>query len=139
MAIIADNSTRPAVLDRSFGYGATHVENVWFTANTSEAIKHVMAPSGGILKEINVQGTVTSTATATYTIAVTNVSYSDAAMNATTLYDADPVLTAGTMASVTLSTTAANLAVDDGDLIAISHTGGTGSGAVVVQFVWELA
>lgn len=139
MAEISVNTTRPAVNDRSYGYGATSIVEVWFPANTSEAIKYIMAPSNGILKEFNVQGTVTSDATKTYTITCTNKSNSDAAMLGTTVYDADPVLTAFTAASATLSTTAANLAVDDKDALAISHTGGTGSGDLVVQLVFELA
>jgi len=139
MTIYAVNSTRPAVNDRSYGYGATSIVEVWFPANTSEDIKYVMAPSNGVLKEFNVQGTVTSDGTKTYTITCTNKSNSDAAMLATTVYDADPVLTAFTASSATLSTTTANLAVDDKDCLAISHTGGTGSGDLVVQLIFELA
>lgn len=139
MAIIAANTTRPAVNDRSYGYGATHIETVWFDANTSEDVKYIMAPSNGILKEFNVQGSVTSDGTKTYTLTCVNVSNSNAVMIGTTVYDDDPVLTAGTKASATLSTTAANLAVDDGDLIKVSHTGGTGSGDAVIQLVFELA
>lgn len=139
MAIIATNTTRPAVNDRSYGYGATSIIAVWFDANTSIDTKYIMAPSNGVLKEFNVQGSVTSDGTATYTLTCVNKSNSDAAMIGTTVYDDDPVLTAFTKASATLSTTAANLAVDDGDMILVSHTGGTGSGDVVIQLVFELA
>jgi len=139
MSEIAVTTTRPAVNDRSYGYGATSIVEVWFVANTSTATKYIMAPSNGVLKEFNVQGTVTSDATKTYTLTCVNKSNSDAAMIGTTVYDADPVLTAFTAASATLSTTAANLAVDDKDMILLTHTGGTGSGDVVVQLIFELA
>lgn len=139
MSEIAVNTTRPAVNDRSYGYGATSIVEVWFVANTSTATKYIMAPSNGVLKEFNVQGSVTSDGTKTYTLTCVNKSNSDAAMIGTTVYDDDPVLTAFTAASATLSTTTANLAVDDKDMILLTHTGGTGSGDVVVQLVFELA
>lgn len=139
MAEVAIVTTVPNINDRTYGYGATFIANEWFAANTSTDTKYFMAPSAGNLKAVYVIGTVTSDATKTYTITVKNLSNSDAAMIGTTLYDADPVLTADTVASATLSTTAANLAVDRGDLIEVTHTGGTGSGAVGLQLVFEVA
>jgi len=139
MAEIALITTVPDINDRPFGYGSTNVISEWWTANTSEEVKYFMAPSGGILKAVYVSAIVTSDATKTYTFTVKNLSNTDAAMIGTTLYDADPVLTADTVATVTLSATAANLAVDRGDLIEVAMTGGTGSGAAAIQLVFETA
>jgi hypothetical protein len=58
-------------------------------------------------------------------------------MIGTTLYDADPVLTAGTTVQAVLSATAANLVVALGDIIKVGMTGGTGSGNAGVVLVWE--
>ena len=139
MAEIALNSTVPNITDRPYGYGSSNIANEWWVANTSEQKKYFMAPSAGILKAAYVQGTVTSDATKTYTFTVKNLSNSDAAMIGTTLYDADPVLTADTRATVVLSGTAANLVVARGDLIEVAMTGGTGSGAAAMQLVIEVA
>lgn len=139
MAEVAIVTTVPLINDRTHGFGATSLADLSFQANTSEHIEYIQAPCSGVLKACYIQGSVTSDATKTYTITVTNKSNSDAAMLGTTLYDADPVLTAFTVAAATLSTTAANLAVDRGDMIAVSHTGGTGSGAVAIQLVFEIA
>lgn len=138
MAEIATVTTVPSIDSRGYGYGAIYVANEWYAANTSTDTKYFMASSNAVLKAVYVQGTVTSDATKTYTITVVNKSNSDAAMVGTTLYDADPVLTAFTKASATLHATAANIAVDRGDLIEITHTGGTGSGAVGLQLVFEI-
>ena len=95
------------------------------------------AARAGILKFGYVQGSVTSDATKTYTVTAVNISNSSAAMFGTNLFDADPVLTAGTKAALTLSATAANLVVAEGDLIVISVAGGTGSGDASVEMVFE--
>lgn len=136
MAIIDLNTDNPTVSQRGYGFGATHVSNLGFVANTSKATQYITAPCAGKLKNVTVMGDVTSDGTATYTIEVVNESNSDVDMIGTTEYDADPVLTAGTAAEATLSSTAANLVVSKGDIISVSHTGGTGSGnaGVVVEF-----
>ena len=139
MAIIALNSDKPTVDQRGYGFGSMHKDNLGFVANTSEAIQYVSAPCAGKLKNVTVMADVTSDATKTYTVTVTNKNNSDAAMLGTTLYDADPILTAGTAAEASLSATAANLAVDKGDVIAVSMTGGTGSGNVGILLEWESA
>ena len=137
MAIIALNTTSPEVGDRSYGAGATHVDNLAYAANTSVAYEWVSAPFDGVLSQVLVGADITSDATKTYTIVCTNETNSDAAMIGTTLYDADPVLTAGTAAVAVLSTTAANLVVSKGDVIKVGMTGGTGSGNASVTLTWE--
>jgi hypothetical protein len=95
------------------------------------------APKKGTLKFAYVQGSITSDATKTYTITAVNISNSSAAMLGTNLYDADPVLTAGTRASMVLSATAANLDVDEGDLVVVTVVGGAGAGDASVEMVFE--
>ena len=137
MAIQAMNETNPGALQRGYGFGAVHTSTVGFAANTSVAYQYITAPADGVLKEVLVKGTVTSDATATYTIVVNNMSVAaDPAMIGTTLFDADPVLTADVAANATLSTATA---VSKGDIIRVGHTGGTGSGLAGVTLVWGLA
>ena len=106
-----------------------------FVANTSAASQYFAAPGKGSLAAVVVQGSVTSDATKTYTFTVTNGSTE---MLATTLYDADPVLTANTAAYPTLSTVANAVDCDAGDIIKVTFTGGTGSGNATVLLVFEL-
>ena len=108
--------------------------------NTSSAtVDHVyQAARAGILKFAYLQGSVTSDATKTYTATIVNHSNSSAAMLAASqLYDADPVLTAGTRAALTVSATAANLVVAEGDLIVITVAGGAGAGDASIEMVFE--
>lgn len=137
MAIQDINTTVPDVNNRGGGVAAYFEDNVSFESNTSEDTKYIAAPCDGKLVQATVQGTVTSDATATYTVTVTNKSNSDAAMLGTTVYDDDPVLTAFTAANPTLSTTEADLVVEKGDMIEVSMTGGTGSGEVAVLLTFE--
>jgi hypothetical protein len=139
MAIQAMNETNPGALQRGYGFGAVHTSTVGFAANTSVAYQYITAPADCVLKEVLIKATVTSTASATYTIVVNNMSVAaDPAMIGTTLFDADPVLTADVAANATLAADA-NLAVAKGDIIRVGHTGGTGSGLVGVTLVWGLA
>jgi len=101
-------------------------------ANTSAATTYYTVPGDGIIKAAVVTGAVTSDATKTYTYVISNVTASKTVTAASQLYDASPVLTAGTPASLTLSTTAADVAVTKGDVLSIAFTGGTGSGATSV-------
>lgn len=96
-----------------------------------------IAARAGILKFGYVQGSVTSDATKTYTVTAVNISNSSAAMLGTNLFDADPVLTAGTKAALVLSGTADNLVVAEGDMIVVSVAGGTGAGDASVELVFE--
>jgi hypothetical protein len=137
MAIIALNSTAPEVDDRSYGAGATHVETLGWVANTSAAYIYFAAPFAGKLTAMDVGGTVTSDGTKTYTFTCINLNNSSAAMIGTTLYDASPVLTAGTSAAVVISATAANLVVAKGDLIKVGMAGGTGSGLASAAVTFE--
>jgi hypothetical protein len=139
MAEVSIVTTVPDPSARPYGFGSAAPITLSFQANTSEAIEYFICPSASKLKAFYTQAAVTSDATKTYTLSASNVSNSAAAMLGTTLYDADPVLTAGTVAAATLSGTAANLVVDKGDLIAVSMTGGTGSGAVAIELVFEVA
>jgi hypothetical protein len=101
-------------------------------ANTSAATTYYTVPGDGVITAAVVTGSVTSDATKTYTYVITNVTASKTVTAASQVYDADPVLTAGTPASLTLSTTAADVAVTKGDVISIAFTGGTGSGTTSV-------
>lgn len=137
MAEIALNTASVGVDQRGYGFGASHIDNLGFAANTSVAYQYVTAPADGVLKSVTVNATVTSTATATYTFVVNNMSVAtDPAMVGTSLFDADPVLTADTPVELTLSTATA---VSKGDIIRVGMTGGTGSGLAGVVLEWELA
>lgn len=107
------------------------------TLSGATVLGEVMAPRGGILKFVYINGSVTSDATKTYTLVITNVSKSKTMTAAGQVWDADPVLTAGTRSAATLSTTAADVAVDEGDLIQVSVAGGTGAGSAAVELVFE--
>jgi hypothetical protein len=106
-----------------------------FVANTSAASQYFAAPCDGKLVAVAVQGSVTSDATKTYTLTITNGA--STAMLGTTVYDADPVLTANTVAYPTLTSTAADLVVTTGDIIKVTFTGGTGSGNFSVVMYFE--
>lgn len=108
-----------------------------FVANTSEAVQYFAAPGDGTLAAVVYNGSVTTDATKTMTLKVLNGA-TTMLTAATALYDADPVLTAGTPVDVGLSATAASIAVSKGDIIYVSHTGGTGSGNASVQLVFDL-
>ena len=108
-----------------------------FVANTSVAAQYFAAPGTGKLVAVRYSGSVTTDATATMTLTVENGT-TTMLLAATALYDADPVLTAGTTEAVTLSATASSLAVTEGDIIEVSHTGGTGSGNAGVMLVFDL-
>ena len=138
MAEIALKTTVPEVNDRGYGFGAKHTDNLVITAHTTAAYEYVTAPADCVLKAVTFSASVTSSVSVTYALGITNESNSSAAMIATTLYDADPVLTAGTAAEVTLSSTAANLVVEKGDIIKIGGVGGTASGLWGVVLEWEL-
>jgi hypothetical protein len=136
MAIIALNEVVPTVDQRSFGSGAVYKETLGWVANTSAAYHYVAAPFAGTLTAFQTGCTITSDATKTYTFTCINLNNSSAAMIGTTLYDAAPVLTAGTQATAVTSGTAANLVVAKGDIIKVGMAGGTGSGlaSAVVTF-----
>ena len=106
-------------------------------ANTSAATTYYTVPGDGILKNGTIVGSVTSDATKTYTYVVANVTASKTMTAASQVWDADPVLTVGTPAYLTLSTTAADVAVTKGDVISIAFTGGTGSGTTSVILDFE--
>lgn len=137
MAEVAMNTSAPDASQRSYGYGAAQLTNLAFAANTSVAYQYVTAPADGILKAVTVKGTVTSTATATYTFVVNNMSVdTDPAMVGTSLFDADPVLTADVAANLVMSATNA---VSKGDIIRVGFTGGSGSGLAGVLLEFEAA
>lgn len=125
--------------DNRPGSQSYKIHDVSFPANTSSTKIYTMAPCKGKIKKITVQGFVTSDGTKTYTYVVTNKTASKTITAASQIFDADPVLTAFTAADLTLSTTAADVAVSRGDMIEIDFTGGTGSGATAVQIVYEIA
>lgn len=136
MAIETILTTVPDASNRGGGVAAYYEENVSFAANTSIESKYIQAPVDGKLVAGSVQGSITSDGTKTYTFVVSNVTTSKTAV-ASTLFDADPVLTAGTAADLTVSSTAADVAVSKGDLIEVDFTGGTGSGLSCVLLTFE--
>ena len=109
-----------------------------FVANTSAASQYFHAPGDGVLTAVRYNGSVTTDGTKTMTLTVKNGT-TTMLTAATALYDDDPVLTAGTVATVGLSATASSLVVSEGDIIHVSHTGGTGSGNASVMLVFELS
>lgn len=138
MAEVAKLTTVRDYKDRGNTSSAVPCVQTQHLANTSATLKYVVSPVSGVLKAADVQASITSDATKTYTFIIANVSNSGAVMTAASqVYDADPVLTAGTKASLSLSATAANLAVDKGDLISISMAGGTGSGLTCTALYFE--
>ena len=90
-----------------------------------------------LLKKVEVQATVTSDVGKTYTYVLTNMTKTKTMTAANQIFDADPVLTTGTKADLTLSTTAADVAVTRGDLIRVVFTGGTASGLTAMLFYFE--
>lgn len=136
MTVIAKATSQVEPKDRGNVSSAVAVVQTQHLANTSATLKYVVAPVTGVLKFADVQASITSDATKTYTIILSNVSASKT-MSTTTVFDDDPVLTAGTKASINLSTTAANVAVTRGDLISVSMAGGTGSGLTCTSLYFE--
>lgn len=110
---------------------------VGFVANTSEVVDYFAAPGDGTLVAVRYNGSVTTDATKTMELKVLNGA-TTMLTGASGLYDADPVLTAGTPVDVGLSATAASLEVSQGDIIYVSHNGGTGSGNASVQLIFDL-
>lgn len=106
-------------------------------ANTSEATYEFLAPAKGRVAAVNVAASVTSDATKTYTFVMTNETDTKTIV-ASTVYDADPVLTADTDVDLTVATASSADRVDRGDVIQFSHTGGTGSGTVAVCVAFEI-
>lgn len=112
------NTTYPPNEDRP-GDGAYFVATADLLA--ASGVYTVPAPCAGKIVRIEVvSGTVTD-ATDKITLAITNESNSSAAI-ASAAYDDDPVLAVNTATALTLSTTAANLAVDQGDNIEVDYT-----------------
>ena len=60
MAEIALNTDTPEVLDRSYGFGANHIDNLVITAHTTAAYEYVTAPADGVLKAVTFSASVTS-------------------------------------------------------------------------------
>lgn len=87
----------------------------------ASGVYSVPAPCDGKISRVEVvSGTVTD-GTDKITLAITNEGNSSAAI-ASAAYDDDPVLAVNTATALTLSTTAANLVVTQGDLIEVAYT-----------------
>ena len=102
---------------------------------TGSATFNVAAPCGGRLVRVEVQSQTTTDASNGIQLAITNESNSAAAMCSVD-YDDDPALTTNVVGTPALSTTAANLLVDQGDNIEIAYTetGTIAGGAVALYF-----
>lgn len=102
----------------------------------ADEVYSIMAPCGGKLVHAEVQSQTTTDGSNKVGLSLSNESNSAAAMFATTLFDDDPVLTSNTAADITLSTTAANLLVDQGDNLELTYdvTGTIAGGAVILYF-----
>lgn len=136
MAEIALNTSYAEENQMANGKSRQVIEDAW-AANTSAALKYHTATVSGTFVRARVNASVTSDATKTYTFIITNVTKSKTVTAAGQLYDASPVLTAGTVADLTLSSTAADIAVDEGDILTFSMAGGTGSGLAGIEVVIE--
>lgn len=136
MAEIALNTSYAEENDIANGKSRQVIEDAW-AANTSAALKYHAATVTGSIKRARIKVSVTSDATKTYTFVITNVSTGKTVTAAGQLYDASPVATAGTVYDLTLSTTAADVAVSEGDILTLSMAGGTGSGLASMELVIE--
>lgn len=129
----SDGTANTAFADLDDQMNNPYIVSCGFVANTSAASQYFAAPGAGFLKSVVVQGSVTSDATKTYTLTITKGASTQ--LLGTTLYDADPVLTANTAAYPTL---VADTSVAAGDILKVTMTGGSGSGNLSVLMVFEL-
>lgn len=88
---------------------------------TADGVAYVHAPCDGKLIKSNFTSGFTTDADDTIALTMTNESNSDVAMLGTNLFNADPVATVDTTTAVTLSSTAANLLVDEGDTLKLTY------------------
>jgi hypothetical protein len=96
---------------------------------------NVAAPFAGKVSRIEVQTQTTTDGSNKIALAITNESNSAAAIASET-FDDDPVLTTNVVGVLTLSTTAANLLIDQGDNIEVAYTetGTIAGGMVTIYF-----
>ena len=113
-----------------------NVEKVIVQLGAATGTFTIPAPIEGRLVAAFVQSQTTTDGTNKITVALTNQSNAAASMIAGVLYDDDPVITSNTATQLTLSTTAANLAVDLNDALELAYTeaGTIAGGAVVLYF-----
>jgi hypothetical protein len=115
------------------GTGAYDVQEV--NLGAASGVFSIAAPFDGVIRRVALQSQTTTDATNKITLAITNESNSAASIVASTTYDDDPVATTNTEVALTLSTTAANLVVTQGDNIEVAYTeAGTIAGGVVT--IW---
>lgn len=99
--------------------------------------EYFAAPCDGNLVRVGVTSVTTTDGSNKIGLTITNESNSDAAMVGTTLFDDSPVATADTEVACTLSTTAANVAVEQGDLIKVVYAETGTIAGVAVSFYFE--
>lgn len=124
------NTAFAAETDRGTGKYQTVQQSI----GTADATFYLNAPCNGRLAYAEITCLMATDGTETIALTLTNKSNSDAAMFATTLFDDEPALEANKAKAISLSTTAADLLVDAGDLLALAFDEGSGStitGAVV--------
>jgi hypothetical protein len=113
-----------------------HYEVVNIEFGDASVTKSVLAPCTGKVVHAQVQSQTTTSGSNKVSVTIAN--QTDAAdIVATTLFDDDPVLTTNTAATLTLSTTAADLLVTKGDAIELAYveTGTIAGGAVSLYFL----
>ncbi len=99
----------------------TALESASVQLGAGSGLFHVAAPFGGRVVRVEVQTQTTTDGSNGIELAIANESNSAAAI-ASVDYDDDPVLTTNVVGVLTLSTTAANLLVDQGDNIEVTYT-----------------
>lgn len=111
-------------------------EHVQVNLGSGSVTNSILAPVTGRLVAAFVQSQTTTDGTNKITLAMTNESNSAAEMIPSALYDDDPVITSNTKLQLTLSTTAANLNVTQGDNLELAYTeaGTIAGGAVILYF-----
>lgn len=138
MAEIALKTTRPAVSDRGYGFGATAIVEVDVAAAAGTVV--VQAPADGVLKSALFTAGSAINATNNYaTMALVNKSNSDATMFGTNDLGDGTNTAAYATRELVLGTDAA-CAVSKGDWLELTTTvQGTVGAATKVQLVFELA
>lgn len=117
-----------------------HYEMVQVNLGSGSATFSIIAPCTGKLVRAYLQSQTTTTGTHKITLALTNETDS-ATMIPSVTYDDSPVATTNTAVDLTLTTTAADLLVSQGDELELAYTeaGTIAGGAVALYFMPNLA
>lgn len=117
--------------------GVAGYEMVQVPFGSASATTRVLAPVSGKLVGAYVVSATATDATNTVTVGVTNASNNNAVMVTSSLFDDNPSLAANTAVALTVTSTAADAAVNQGDNVEVAITiAGTtiAGGAVALYF-----